>query len=154
MWGLFLLLALQWTCELIKDSSLWHSNFIPSVHDSIIIIGSGFVIFIPSIRVSFISIGLGCSIKILILAFLGKYSNIVCWVSKCVCWGSHHLPISVYYWLLILDPISANFRPLILVLFGTILWYFWAKTFKHYVWVQLHSSLCPYDFFGAKMSAV
>ena len=32
-----------------------------------------------------------CSIKIMILAFLGKYSNIVCWVSKCVCWGSYHL---------------------------------------------------------------
>ena len=26
-------------CELIKDSSLWRSNFIPSIHDSIIIIG-------------------------------------------------------------------------------------------------------------------
>jgi hypothetical protein len=64
---------------------LWRSNLIPSVHDSFIIIGSGFVIFIPSIRVSFINVGLGCSIKILILAFLGKYSNIVCWVSKRVC---------------------------------------------------------------------
>jgi hypothetical protein len=30
-------------CELIKDSSLWRSNFIPSVRDLIIIIGSGFV---------------------------------------------------------------------------------------------------------------
>ena len=60
-------------------------------HDSVIIIGSGFVIFIPSICVSFISVGLGCSIKILILPLFGKYSNIVCWVSKCVCWGSHHL---------------------------------------------------------------
>jgi hypothetical protein len=29
--------------ELIKDSSLWHSNIIPSVRDLIIIIGSGFV---------------------------------------------------------------------------------------------------------------
>ena len=28
--------------------------------------------------------------KIWILAFLGNYSNIVCWVSKCVDWGSHH----------------------------------------------------------------
>ena len=27
-------------CELIRDSSLWRSNFIPLVHDSIIIIGS------------------------------------------------------------------------------------------------------------------
>jgi hypothetical protein len=47
---------------------LWRSNLIPSVHDSFIIIGLGFVIFIPSIRVSFINVGLGCSIKILILA--------------------------------------------------------------------------------------
>jgi hypothetical protein len=43
-----------------------------SVHDSFIIIGSGSVIFILSIRVSFINVGLGCSIKTLILAFLGK----------------------------------------------------------------------------------
>jgi hypothetical protein len=64
---------------------VWRSNFIPSVHDSVIMIGSGFVIFIPSICVSFISVGLGCSNKILILSFLSKYSNIVCWVSKCVC---------------------------------------------------------------------
>ena len=27
-------------CELIRDSSLWHSNFIPLVRDSIVIIGS------------------------------------------------------------------------------------------------------------------
>jgi hypothetical protein len=36
-------LVLQKTCELIKDSSLWRSNFIPLVHDSVIIIGSRFV---------------------------------------------------------------------------------------------------------------
>jgi hypothetical protein len=51
---------------------MWRSNFIPSVHGSFIIIGSGSVIFILSIRVSFINVGLGCSIKTLILAFLGK----------------------------------------------------------------------------------
>ena len=61
---------------------MWRSNLIPSVHGSFIIIGSGFVIFIPLIHVSFINVGLGCSIKILILGFLDKYSNIVCWVSK------------------------------------------------------------------------
>ena len=44
---------------------MWRSNLIPSVLDSIIIIGSGFVIFISSIRVSFINVGFGCSIKIL-----------------------------------------------------------------------------------------
>ena len=27
-------------CELIRDSSLWHSNFIPLVYDLVIIIGS------------------------------------------------------------------------------------------------------------------
>ena len=31
--------------------------------------------------------------KIWILAFLGKYSNIDCWVSKRVNWGSHHILI-------------------------------------------------------------
>ena len=61
---------------------MWRSNLIPSVHDSFIIIGSGFVIFISSIRVSSINVGLEYSIKIQILAFLGKYSNIICWVSK------------------------------------------------------------------------
>jgi hypothetical protein len=53
------------------SSSLWRSNFIPSVHDSFIIIGSGSVIFILSICVSFINVGLGCSIKTLI-SFLGQ----------------------------------------------------------------------------------
>ena len=32
-------------------------------------------------------------LKIWILAFLGKYSNIVCWVSKRVNWSSHHILI-------------------------------------------------------------
>jgi hypothetical protein len=41
--SLFPVLVLQRTCEFIKDSSLWRSNFIPSVCDSIIIIGLGFV---------------------------------------------------------------------------------------------------------------
>ena len=39
MWGFALLLVLK-NCELIRDSSLWHSNFIPLVRDSIVIIGS------------------------------------------------------------------------------------------------------------------
>ena len=32
-------------CELIRDFSLWRSNFIPSVHDLVIIIGSRSVIY-------------------------------------------------------------------------------------------------------------
>jgi len=46
-------LVLQRTCELIKDSSLWRSNFIPSV------------------RVSFINVESGFSIKNLNFSFLG-----------------------------------------------------------------------------------
>jgi len=37
-------LVLQRTCELIKDSSLWRSNFIHSVRNSIINVGLGFSI--------------------------------------------------------------------------------------------------------------
>ena len=78
-------------CELIRDSSLWCSNFIPSVCDSVIIIG------LRSITYTFGSHFIykrwvRVSIKIWILAFLGKYSKIICWVSKCVDWGSHHPP--------------------------------------------------------------
>jgi hypothetical protein len=50
-------MVLQRTCELIKNTSLWRSNFIPSVHDSIIIIGSRFCYFIPLVRVLFINVG-------------------------------------------------------------------------------------------------
>ena len=76
-------------CELIKDSSLWRSNYIPSVRDSIIIIGSGLV---TNTFVSHFNYKrwVRVSIKIWIVAFLGKYSNIICWVSKSVDWGSHH----------------------------------------------------------------
>jgi hypothetical protein len=49
------IIVLQRTYELIKDSYLWRSNFIPSVHDSIIIIGSRFCYFILLIRVLFIN---------------------------------------------------------------------------------------------------
>ena len=46
------------SCELIRDSSLWRSNFIPLVHDSVIIIGQG-PLLIHLIHVSFINIGSG-----------------------------------------------------------------------------------------------
>ena len=65
------------------------------------------VLLISLVRVSLINVGSGFSIKIWILAFLVKYSNIFvgsqsmsievrnifqyfCWVSKRVYWGSHH----------------------------------------------------------------
>jgi hypothetical protein len=51
------------TCELINDSSLWRSNFIPSIHDSIIIIRSRFCYFILLVRVLFINVGSGFAIK-------------------------------------------------------------------------------------------
>ena len=75
--------------------------FIPLVRDSIIIIGSRFVYtfgshFTYKRWVKILS-------KIWILAFLGKYSNIICWVSKHVDWGSHHSNIICwvsmrFYW--------------------------------------------------------
>jgi hypothetical protein len=67
---LFPLLVLQRTCELIKDSSLWLSNLIPLVRDSIIII-VGVCYFILSVHVSFINVGLRFSIKNLNFSFLG-----------------------------------------------------------------------------------
>jgi hypothetical protein len=56
-------LVLQRTAELIKDSSLWRSNFIPSVHDSFIIIRSGFYFFIPLVCISIINVGSRFAIK-------------------------------------------------------------------------------------------
>jgi len=47
-------------------------SFIPSILDSIIIIGSGFYYFIPSVRVSFINVRSGFSIKNLNFSFLGQ----------------------------------------------------------------------------------
>ena len=79
-------------CELIRDSSLWRSNFIPLVHDSIIIIGSRSVTYTFGSRFTY-KRWVRVLSKIWILAFLGKYSNIDCWVSKRVNWGSHHILI-------------------------------------------------------------
>jgi hypothetical protein len=56
-------IGLQRTVELIKNSSLWRSNFIPSVHDSFIIIGLGFYFFIHLVRVSIINVGSRFAIK-------------------------------------------------------------------------------------------
>ena len=79
-------------CELIKDSFLWCSNFIPSVRDSVIIIGSRSVTYTFDSHFIY-KLWVKVSIKIWILAFLGKYSNIICWVSKRVDWGSHQVSI-------------------------------------------------------------
>jgi hypothetical protein len=56
----------------MKDSSLWHSNFIPSVHDSIRIIGSRFVTLYLWFVFYFINVGLGFAIKNLNFSFLGS----------------------------------------------------------------------------------
>ena len=77
-------------CDLIKDSSWWHSNFILSVHDSIIIIGSGSVTYTFGSHFIY-KHWVRVSTKIQVLALLGKYSNIICWVSKRIDLGSHHL---------------------------------------------------------------
>ena len=75
-------------CELIRDSSLWRLNFIPLVHDSIVIIGSRFVTYTFGSSFTYKSWVRVLS-KICILAFLGNYSNTVCWVSNRVEYGSH-----------------------------------------------------------------
>ena len=77
-------------CDLIKDSSWWHSNFIPLVHDSVIIIGSGSVTYTFGSHFIY-KCWVRVSTKIRVLALLGKYSNIICWVSKRIDLGSHHL---------------------------------------------------------------
>ena len=68
-------------CELIRDSSLWRSNFIPSVRDSIVIIGSRSVTYTFGSRFTY-KRWVRVLSKICILHFLGNYSNTACWVSK------------------------------------------------------------------------
>ena len=58
-------------CELIKDSFLWLSNFIPSVHDSIIIIGSRSVTYTFGSRFIY-KYWVRVSIKNLNFSFLGQ----------------------------------------------------------------------------------
>ena len=58
-------------CELIRDSSLWCSNFIPSVHDSIIIIGSRSVTYTFGSRFNY-EHWVRVSIKNLNFRFLGQ----------------------------------------------------------------------------------
>ena len=58
-------------CELIRDYSLWYSNFIPLVHDSIIITGSRSVTYTFGLRFDYIR-WVRISIKNLNFSFLGQ----------------------------------------------------------------------------------
>ena len=115
-WGFAFLLVLQ---------ELWTYQGFFLVAFKLYTFGSWFnynhwvkVLLIPLVCVSLINVGSGFSIKIWILAFLGRYSNIFvgsqsvsievrnifqyfCWVLKRVYWGSHHYPcvfINDYSW--------------------------------------------------------
>ena len=75
----------------VNLSGIFHcgvQNFIPLVHDSIIIIGSRSITYTFGSRFAY-KRWVRVLSKIWILAFLGKYSNIVCWVSMRVDWGPH-----------------------------------------------------------------
>ena len=81
-------------CELIRNSSLWRSNFIHLVHDSIINIGSRSVTYTFGscfackrwVRVFYQNLN---------FSFLGQVFQYFCWVSKCVYWGSHYTRRSI-----------------------------------------------------------
>ena len=84
-------------CELIRDSFLWRSNFIPLVRDSIIIIGSRCYTYTFSLRFDY-KRWVRVSIKNLNFSFLGQVFQYFCWVSKRVDWGSHqNMSSSSYY---------------------------------------------------------
>ena len=114
-------------CKLIRDSSLWHSNFIPLVHDSIIIIGSRSVTYTFGSHFAY-----KCWVRVfyqnLNFSFLGQVFLYFCWVSKHVYWGSHHLvsePGSKISFLSILSFVSC-YHPILFLLcslfFVLILW--------------------------------
>ena len=91
MWGFALLLVLQelWTYQ---DSSLWRSNFIPLVYNSIIIIGSRSVTYIFGSRFAY-KRWVRIFYQNLNFSFLGQIFQYFCWVSKRVDWDSQHIPI-------------------------------------------------------------
>ena len=68
-------------CELIRDSSLWRSNFIPLVHDSIIIIGSKSVTYTFGSRFA-CKRWVRVFYQNLNFSFLGQVFQYFCWVSK------------------------------------------------------------------------
>ena len=67
--------------EFIRDSSLWRSNFITLVRDSIIIIGSRCYIYTFGSRFEY-KRWVRVSIKNLNFSFLGQVFQYFCWVSK------------------------------------------------------------------------
>ena len=67
--------------ELIRNSSLWHSNFIPLVLDSIIIIGSRCYTYTFGLRFDY-KRWVRVSIKNLNFSFFGQVFQYFCWVSK------------------------------------------------------------------------
>ena len=79
-------------CELIRDSSLWRSNFIHLVRDSIIITGSRCYTYTFSSHFDY-KHWVRVSIKNLNFSFRGQVFQYFCWVSKPVNWGSHYIPI-------------------------------------------------------------
>ena len=68
-------------CELIRDSFLWRSNFIPLVRDSIIIIGSKCYTYTFGSRFDY-KRWVRVSIKNLNFSFLGQVFQYFCWVLK------------------------------------------------------------------------
>ena len=78
--------------------------FIPLVLDSIIIIRLRSVYTFGSCFAY--KCWVGVLSKIWILVFLGKYSSIVCWISKCVDWGLHHS--NIVCWVSICVDYDAN----------------------------------------------
>ena len=80
-------------CELIRDSSLWWSNFIPLVHDSIIIIGSRSVTYTFGSRFA-CKRWVRVFYQNLNFSFLGQVFQYFYWVSKRVYWGSHHISLA------------------------------------------------------------
>ena len=79
-------------CELIRDSSLWRSNFIPLVRDSIITTGSRCYTYTFGSCFDY-KRWVRVSIKNLNFSFLGQVFQYFCLVSKRVDWSSHHIPI-------------------------------------------------------------
>ena len=69
--------------KLIRNSSLWHLNFIPLVRDSVIIIGSRCNTYTFGSHFDY-KCWVRVSIKNLNFSFLGQVFHYFCWVSKCV----------------------------------------------------------------------
>ena len=73
--------------------------------------------------------GQGFLLKIWILAFLGNYSNTVCWVSKRVDWSSHQTCSCVYEPWSILCSIILSMSCLLYVLYHFFFFFFYVFVF-------------------------